>query len=187
GNGEFEDVTEQLAPELLRPGMVTDSYFSDLNNDGWEDLVIVGEWMDIGIYINTEGESLSRKEDAISMPTTGWWKTLQVADIDNDGDLDIIAGNQGLNHPYKMDNQRAAMLLYKDFDGNGAVDPIMMYEIADTLSFAYSRDELIGQIPSMKKKFSDYETFARTLPADFFTEEQLFGADTLFAATLASV
>lgn len=187
GNGEFEDVTEQLAPELLRPGMVTDSYFSDLNNDGWEDLVIVGEWMDIGIYINTEGESLSRKEDAISMPTTGWWKTLQVADIDNDGDLDIIAGNQGLNHPYKMDNQRAAMLLYKDFDGNGSVDPIMMYEIADTLSFAYSRDELIGQIPSMKKKFRDYETFARTLPADFFTKEQLLDADTLLAATLASV
>lgn len=186
GNGEFEDATEQLGAELLRSGMVTDSHFRDLNNDGWEDLVIVGEWMEVSIYINVEGKSFSHKEDAILQPTSGWWKALQVADIDNDGDLDIIAGNQGINHPYRLNDQRSALLLYKDFDNNGSVDPVMMYEIADTLSFAYSRDELIGQIPSMKKKFSDYESFARALPTDYFTQEQLSEADTLIAATLAS-
>lgn len=143
--------------------------------------------MDISIYINGEGRSFIRNEDAIAHATAGWWKTMQMADIDNDGDLDIVAGNQGLNHPYRIDDQSAAMLLYKDFDDNGSVDPIMMYKIADTLSFAYSRDEIIGQIPSMKKKFSDYETFARAAPADLFAKEQVVDADTLFAATLASV
>ena len=187
GNGEFEDVTESFSPALQYPGMITDAYFSDLNKDGWEDLILVGEWMDISIYMNAGGRSFDRKEDAIAQSTAGWWKTVQVADIDNDGDLDIIAGNQGLNHPYRIDDQTAALLLYKDFDGNGSVDPLMMYAIKDTLSFAYSRDELIGQIPSLKKKFNDYETFARTLPADFFTKEQIVDADTLFAANFSSV
>lgn len=187
GNGEFEDVTELYCPELMNPGMVTDSSIGDFNGDGWDDLLLVGEWMEIGVYLNLKGKGFSHSKNTGVNGISGWWKVVTVADIDNDGDLDIVAGNHGLNHSYNLDGDRVAMMVYKDFDNNGAVDPLLLYSINDTLSFAYSRDELIGQVPSIKKKFSDYETFARTQVKDYFSKEQLAEADTLVANTLASV
>jgi hypothetical protein len=101
--------------------------------------------------------------------------------------MDFVLGNFGLNNVYHADAGHPASLLYKDFDNNGSIDPIFHYYIDDTLAFAYSRDELIGQIPSMKKKFISYESFASAQFPDYFSPEQLSDSDTLTAALFETV
>lgn len=185
--GTFEDVTAVFAPELVNPGMVTDATFADMNGDDRADLVVVGEWMEIGVYLNEDGRKLARNENALKENTSGWWLTIEPGDYDADGDIDFVLGNFGLNNPYHVNEEHPAKLLYKDFDGNGSVDPIFHYYIGDTLTFAYSRDELIGQIPGMKKRFVSYESFASAKFKDYFSAEQLAGSDTLSAGMLESI
>lgn len=187
GQGEFEDVTAEFCPDLMNPGMVTDAKFVALNGDGWIDLVVVGEWMEVGIFTNEKGTGFTKKANALRQNTAGWWLTIEENDFDQDGDRDLVLGNFGLNNPYKPDSTRPASLVFGDFDNNGSVDPIFGYFIADTNSFAFSRDELIGQIPSMKKKFPDYRTFAGTDFEDFFSADQKLAADTLGAFMFESV
>lgn len=187
GNGTFTDVTETFCPALTRPGMVTDAEFVRLDDDGFPDLVVVGEWMDVGIYLNGKGEKFSRHNGALREKNSGWWTSIEANDFDQDGDKDLVLGNFGLNNPYHADAEHPAHLLYKDFDGNGSIDPIFSYYIDDTLAFAYSRDELIGQVPAMKKKFTDYQGFAATNFSDYFTSAQLSGSDTLTAALFETV
>lgn len=187
GNGKFEDVTSEFCPALLRPGMVTDAKFINLNDDAFIDLIVVGEWMEVGIYINDQAEKFTLKKDAINQNTSGWWLTIEANDFDNDGDNDLVLGNFGLNNPYHVDAEHPARLLYKDFDNNGSIDPIFHYYIDDTLAFAYSRDELIGQIPSMKKKFLSYQSFASAKFSNYFSGDQLAGSDTLSASLLETI
>lgn len=187
GKGKFNDVTKEVCPELLHPGLVTDVQFVKLNGDEWVDLVVVGEWMEIGIYTNQQGKNFVRKMNALPQNTAGWWLSIETGDFDQDGDMDLVMGNFGLNNSYKTDVTRPATMVYKDFDNNGSIDPIFSYYMADTNSFAYSRDELVGQIPSMKRKFPTYLSFAKADVRDFFSLEQLGGADSLQAVLLETV
>lgn len=187
GRGTFEDVTETFCPALLNPGMITDARFVNLDKDGLVDLVVVGEWMEVGVYMNDNGQNLRRKTDALRGESSGWWLSIETNDFDRDGDTDLVLGNFGLNNPYHADAEHPAYLISKDFDKNGSIDPIFSYYIDDTLSFAYSRDELIGQIPGMKKKFVSYQEFAATKLSEYFTAEQLSGSDTLTAALFETV
>lgn len=187
GNGTFEDVTQHYCPELVTPGMVTDAQFADVNMDGFADLVVIGEWMEVGVYLNREGNGFDLKKGAVEGVSSGWWLSMEGNDFDADGDIDFVLGNFGLNNQYHVDETHPAKLLYKDFDSNGSIDPIFHYYIDDTLTFAYSRDELIGQIPGMKKKFFDYRSFASADLAEYFREEQLAGSDTLIARLFETV
>jgi hypothetical protein len=187
GKGNFTDVTEAFCPELTAPGMVSDALFVPLDDDGYVDLVVVGEWMDIGIYINQGGKGLAKNTQAIPGDTRGWWLKILAEDVDNDGDMDIFIGNYGLNNPYKPNREQPMHMVYKDFDNNGKIDPIFTYYIADTNAFAFSRDELIGQLSKMKGKFPDYRSFAKAGLKDFFSKEELNDADSLQATLLASV
>jgi hypothetical protein len=183
GKGKFTDVTAELCPDLETPGMVTDAQFADLNGDDLPDLVVVGEWMDVGIYMNNEIEGFIKNNATTLTTTSGWWNTLHVNDFDQDGDLDLVLGNFGNNNPYQPTVDQPARLVFKDFDNNGSIDPIFTYYLHDEEVFAYSRDELIGQIASLKKNFPDYESFAQSSPIDFFTQEERMNADTLIATT----
>jgi hypothetical protein len=184
GRGVFEDVTVRFCPDLVNPGMVTDAEFADVNADGFADLMVIGEWMEVSVYLNDQAKQLGRKKDAIKQNTSGWWLTMKGDDFDADGDIDFVLGNFGLNNQYHVTPEHPVKLLYKDFDNNGSIDPLLHYYIEDTLTFAYSRDELIGQIPSMKKKFVDYNSFAKASFPTYFTQEQLAGSDTLSAHML---
>ncbi|MEM9674098.1 MAG: VCBS repeat-containing protein [Bacteroidota bacterium] len=184
GNGHFTDITQTFAPELAHAGMVTDAIFANLDSDEYPDLVVVGEWMPIRLFINQAGQRLEASEISNS---GGWWNSLHAADLDQDGDTDLIAGNFGKNNLYRPNADEPVRLIYSDFDQNGSIDPIFTHYLQGEEVFAYSKDELLSQIIELKKLFPDYKTFAQTPPSKYFSTEQLADADTLSATLFESV
>ena len=156
GAGQFNIVKKS------RLGMVTDSKWADLNNDALLDLVVVGDWMPITVLINQGDSTFVNQTKKYGLEHShGMWNTVEVIDIDNNGQKDIIAGNAGLNFKWKASKEKPVKLFLDDFDGNGNVDPIIFYNFfGENVPFA-SKDKLVGQLPSLKKKFLSYEKFAK--------------------------
>jgi hypothetical protein len=145
-----------------RLGMITDSEWVDMNNDNLLDLVAVGDWMPITVMIN-HGDSLfvnETKKYGLE-DSQGMWNTVKVVDLDNNGQKDIIAGNTGLNFKWKASKEKLVKLFLDDFDDNGQPDPIIFYNFfGNNVPFA-SKDKLMSQLPSLKKKFLSYAEFAK--------------------------
>ena len=159
GKGVFEDATETIASELLNIGMITDATFDDFDEDGDADLLIVGEFMGIEIFTNENGIFKKMKENPLSN-LKGWWNTIGMSDLDNDGDMDIIIGNHGLNSRFKATETNPITLYVKDFDFNGSLDPIFTFRADNGKDYPYAlRHNLIDQIKNLKKKFPDYKSF----------------------------
>jgi hypothetical protein len=187
-NGKFENVADAVAPGLSHIGMVTDAAWLDLNGDRWEDLVVIGEFMAIEVYVNEGGKGLVRSTDKFfDRPATGLWNKMIVYDFDGDGDEDIIAGNLGLNTQLHASPTEPLTLVYKDFDNNGSLDPILVYYLQGKPYPFPTRDELLDQMYSMRKKFTSYASYADAQLTDIFTAAELKDATTLKAETLESV
>lgn len=178
--GQFVDVTREVAPQLEIIGMVSDALWSDYNSDGNYDLVLLGEWMPITIFqhkIADDGRRYFEKVTAESLAYThGWWNTLVAGDFDNNGFMDYVAGNLGLNTRWKANREEPISVYAKDFDGNGSIDPIMFQYLLGEKFAVPGRGMLISQVPSMKNKFQSYHKYATTSFDNFFTKEQLEGA-----------
>ncbi|MGB3851192.1 MAG: VCBS repeat-containing protein [Tunicatimonas sp.] len=186
GTGRFRDATADLNPSLLAPGMVTNAVWTDLDQDGWPDLVMVGEWMPIRVFMNREGQLEEVKFEELGQ-TSGWWNTVEAHDVNNDGYPDLVAGNQGGNNQFRASPQTPVRLYFADFDQNGAIDPLLTYYIDGEEQVAFSRDELIGQMVSLRKKFPSYADYSRAKLSDVLSEEQRERADTLMATCFETV
>ena len=181
GKGRFSNQIKQIAPELEHFGMISDAACIDLNGDKKQDLVVVGEWMPLTVFINEKGKFKNRTSSYFDKEYSGWWNKLQVADMNNDGRPDLIVGNLGLNSQCKASDAEPAELIYKDFDDNGAVDPILCFYIMGK-SYPYlTRDELLDQMSMMRPRFPDYKSYADAGMNEVFTKEELEGAKTLKA------
>ena len=187
GKGHFTDATKSIAPGLQHIGMVTDALWLDVNSDNKKDLIVVGEWMPIKVFLNQNGKLVDASAQYIKFPSTGWWNTIVAADFDDDGDSDLIIGNWGLNTQFKASEREPVTLYYKDFDGNGSIDPILCYYIQDTSFPAISMDDLVQQLPMLRKKFPEYHTYAIATINDIFNSEQLKKVPVLKAATMQTV
>ena len=186
GLGNFEDVTQSVAKDLKEIGMVTDAIFVDLDNDGDEDLMVVGEFMGVELFLNEAG-SFSKISNNIT-GLKGWWNVIHKTDLDNDGDYDFILGNHGLNSRFKASVERPITLYSKDFDGNGFVDPILAFRAKDGKDYPYAlRHNLIDQIKSLKKKFPNYDSFKNASIDVIFSPEELKDATKLEVTNLSSV
>lgn len=177
GNGRFSDVTKTVAPDLDRIGMVTDAQWIDANKNGKKELVIVGDWMPLTIfkYQNGKLEKVSEIEGS-----SGWWNCLAAADLNHDGFPDLIAGNNGLNSKIRADNKHPARLFVADFDNNGHTDCIAAYYKSDGKSYPFNlRDDLIGQLPYLKKRFSKYSDYAGKTIDEVFNKDELESAKKL--------
>jgi hypothetical protein len=153
--------------------MVTDALWLDMNGDKKNDLVVVGEWMPVSVFINTNGKLENRTKDYFDKQYSGWWNKLAIGDFNHDGKPDLIIGNMGLNSQCKVSDQEPAEMYYKDFDDNGAVDPILCFYIQGK-SYPYlTRDELLDQISIMRTRFTDYKSYADATLNDIFTPEEL--------------
>jgi len=175
-NGIFSDVTAQMAPALLRPGMVTDACFADFDNDGDEDLMIAGEWMPVRLFLNHQGhfsEALNNGLDS----SNAWWFSLTAADIDNDGDMDLIAGNIGLNNKFQPSTQKPFSVYCNDFDHNGTFD-IVLATVADNKNLwpVRGRGCSSSQMPFIKEKFKTYHSFATAYLSDIYSQQTLDSA-----------
>lgn len=186
GQGKFTDATASLAPELQSPGMVTDALWMDANQDGQLDLVLAGEWMPLRCFLNQNGK-LTEAPDYFGPDTEGWWWCLAAADLDGDGDLDLVAGNLGLNTSLKVSPSEPARLYYGDFDENDAVDPLLTHYIQGEPYPLVSRDNLFGQLAGLRKKFRSYADYADARIEDILSPEQLASAKVLQAKQGASV
>lgn len=181
GRGNFTDQTTLVAPLLKNIGMITDASFSDLDGDGDEDLIIVGEFMSIEIFENQQGHFEPVKY-TLHDQLKGWWNTIHVSDIDGDGDQDIIAGNLGLNSRFKASVQHPIRLFFNDFDLNGFPEGIMTYRKDDGRDYPYAlRHSLIDQLKYLKKNFPDFESYKNADITQVFTAEQLKDAEVLEA------
>ena len=186
GQGKFEDVTAQISPQLQRPGMVTAAIWTDFNNDSWQDLLLVGEYMPITIFTNEDGRKLVKAEVKGLQDSEGWWKTVTAGDFDNDGDTDYIAGNFGLNTHYRASATEPLNVVYKDFDNNGAVEAVTSYYEDGANYPATSLDILASQLPMIKQKILYHRTYANTRTEDLLTITGKEEAKMLYCRTLQS-
>ncbi|HEX8357177.1 MAG TPA: VCBS repeat-containing protein, partial [Segetibacter sp.] len=163
--GVFTDVTRRVSPALENAGMITAALFTDFNNDKKLDLVICGEWMPVRFFENKKGTMVEVTGLKGLTQAKGMWRSLHAVDIDNDGDMDYIAGNMGLNNKYHVTAEQPMMLYAKDVDKNGSVDIIPAYYIRNNegeleLFPGIDRNQLSDAVPAVKKKYLLHKEFA---------------------------
>jgi enediyne biosynthesis protein E4 len=177
GHTHFTDVTSDVAPELKDIGMVCDALWTDYDNDGWMDLIVVGEWMPITIFHNDHGK-LKKINGTGLDSAVGWWNSIVAGDFDNDGDIDYIVGNLGQNSFFRATDARPVSVYAADFDNNKNLDAITTLFLPNEKDLneefpASSRDEIMGQLPGLKKNFLTYKEFGQATINDLFSAEQL--------------
>lgn len=173
GKGRFTNQTPSLAKGLEKIGMIKDAIWTDFNSDGAMDLIVVGEWMPIQMFKNDDGRFSNVTEDYDLENQSGWWNTIEAADLDNDGDMDYVLGNHGLNSRFKASAQQPISCYIKDFDNNGLQDQIICTYNGDTSYPLALRHDLTKQMPFLNKRFLKYEDYQLKTVEDIFTKEQL--------------
>ncbi len=174
-NGEikFVDVTEKVNEDLMYPGLISDALWTDFNNDFWPDLILAGEWMPIRIFENKNGKLKEITASTTLENKMGWWNSLASADLDNDGDIDYIAGNFGRNINFKGSQDQPIRLYAKDLDNNGTIDPLISYYLRDSVGVKkeylyHPWQDVTKQYVGIRKKFNSFGEFgASTLPEMF--------------------
>ena len=151
-------------------GMVTDSAWKDLNNDGLLDLILVGDWMPITVLLNQDGKNFINATKSLGLENTnGLWNVVDFSDVDGDGTLDIIAGNTGLNFKWKASVEKPVWLYLDDFDENEQLDPIIFYDFFGEYVPFNSKDKLGQQLPYIKKRFPKYKDFSKVRSIEALT------------------
>ena len=186
GKGNFTDATFKVNEALENLGMVTDAIWTDFNGDSKDDLIVVGEWMEIRMFNNTGGKLVEITNTCGTKNTEGWWNKITAGDFDNDGDTDYVIGNFGLNSQLKASVKEPVTLYAKDFDNNGSIDPIMCSYNAGESYPVYSKDDMSSQLNMLKSKYLSYADYANQKITDVFTEDQLKGAEVLKAVNFSS-
>ncbi|MEL6809774.1 MAG: VCBS repeat-containing protein [Bacteroidota bacterium] len=175
GHGNFTNASDSFGQSLQNMGNIEDIVWEDIDSNGFPDAIVAGHWMPISILLNT-GKEL-KAHDANLNSSQGWWNTLEVADYDQDGDMDIVAGNWGLNTRLSATPDQPLQLYLSDFDENGKVDPILTYYYNGIETTLATKDELVKQLPFLNKKYLSYQEFASANLEELFGKEPIRASD----------
>lgn len=173
GNVRFADATEKVSVALEYAGLISDALWTDFNGDSWPDLLLAGEWMPIRLFENRKGILVEVTIGSGLEDHSGWWNSLTAADIDNDGDMDYIAGNLGLNTYFKGTPKEPVRIYAKDLDENGTIDPLISYYLRDSLGtrkeyLYHPWQDVTKQYVGIRKMFNSFGEFGEsTLPEMF--------------------
>ena len=170
GNGNFTNASNTIAPELKEFGFVKDAAWADIDTDGDDDLLVAAEWKSLSFFYNEGGKLKLQKNSGLDK-ITGWWNSIITADFDKDGDLDIVAGNLGLNSKLKADALNPVRMYVNDFDKNDSIEQILTVMVNGIEYPFNTRDEMTKQIPSLKKKYLSYQKFSQSKFSDFFPKD----------------
>ncbi|MBI5915539.1 MAG: VCBS repeat-containing protein [Bacteroidetes bacterium] len=184
--GRFTDVCAEVAPVLSQIGMVNDLLWADLDGDKNEELIVAGEWLPVTVFKNQGGKLTDATARFGLENTNGWWNCVQAADLDGDGDLDLVAGNLGLNSRLKASETEPLRLFSNDFDKNGSLDPVLAYYNHGKLYPLPLRDMMVKQMPVLKKKFLYHRAYGEATLADVFPKKDLDAAQQFEAKTFAT-
>jgi hypothetical protein len=165
-----------VAPGLIKVGLITDGSWADIDGDGDSDLLVIGEYMPIKVFVNEMNKLVDKTEPAGLTLTNGWWNRIEPADLDNDGDVDFVVANHGLNSRFRASVEKPVSMFVKDFDTNGAIEQIICTFNGDKSYPMVLRHDLMTQIPALKKKYLKYEDYKDQSIQDIFTEKELEGA-----------
>ena len=182
GTGKFTDVTVEKAKELKNVGMVTNADWVDIDKDGDMDILLCCEWGGVYSFINTKG-GFTKK---VLTEKKGWWNFILPFDADGDGDIDLLTGNLGLNSRLRASEQQPVKMYYNDFDDNGKKEQVITYFVNNKeIPFA-TKEELIKQMPPLKKKFLYAADFAKSSLQDIFSGDKLRNAEKFEASYFAN-
>lgn len=186
GKGNMKNASHNLAgADSL--GMIADAAVADLNGDEWPDLIMAGEWTPVRVFINDGGKFKDQTDAYISQPSNGWWNEIASADFDNDGDVDFILGNLGLNAQIRADKETPSRLYYSDIDNNGSIDPVQT-SFVDGVSYPIPYlDDLTSQVPPLRKKLLYYKDYAKATIEDLMPDGSIEHIPFLFANQFQSV
>ncbi|MFD3000161.1 VCBS repeat-containing protein [Pontibacter toksunensis] len=174
--GKFTNVTEKVCPELKQMGLVTAALWTDSDQDGQVDLMLAGEWMPVTLFRNKNGRFENVTKSSGLQDAIGWWNSLTAGDFDNDGDMDYVGGNFGLNSDYKASPKEPITITAKDFDKNGSIDPVLGRYLMGKNYPAHPRDAMTDQMVSMRRKFQTFESYASMSYENLFPKEDLTDA-----------
>ncbi|MBC7887286.1 MAG: VCBS repeat-containing protein [Ferruginibacter sp.] len=184
---KFTDVTASVCKDLLQPGMVTTALWTDYDNDGFADLLLTGEFMPLLLFKNLNGKSFAAMDIDSFKNTNGWYNSLCAGDFDNDGDMDYVAGNLGLNSPYKASLDEPVTVRYNDFNKDGTMDAFL-FKYNNHIEYpTHPRNVISDQIPAIKKRMLYFRDYGKAGYHDLFTAAERKGAKELPAFQMASV
>ncbi|HEX5830205.1 MAG TPA: VCBS repeat-containing protein, partial [Gemmatimonadaceae bacterium] len=186
GRGRFTDVTGELAPELVKAGMVASAAWVDRDDDGHLDLVVAGEWMPVRVFAQERGRFVDRTVEAGLAGTEGWWNSVTAADLNGDGRQDLVLGNLGLNSYVKASAEAPARLWVHDFGGTGALKQVLEFHKRGASYPLAGRDDLVKLIPPLRSRYTSFAAFGASTVEDIFPAAELRQATVLTARQFAS-
>ncbi len=183
GKGKFTDITSRSASLLKDIGMITDVSIVDIDQDGWQDILLIGDWMPLTVLKNNRGVFTDYSQQLRLGGTVGWWHAIETADLNKDGKPDFVIGNQGKNTFFKEGER----MYLADFDKNGSIEQLICTNVGDQYYPILDKDELLSQMPSLKKKLLFYKDYSKMSIEDLFSKEVLADAKQFQVNLLSSI